>query len=167
MLTVQVRSVQVHIPKLLDGVKSMLEDLRRRLYGFSDGRPIEFYIPEDLADDLTSTSRGDSWMSSAHTLPREQALMRHMTSTGSWRLSTIEGDELRWNRLACEEFMDKAAKVVELIATLVHIGAGPPCRGTEQMADRITNGIQPRTLYLSFGRLLTIRRHTKIGRAHV
>ena len=161
MLTVQVRSVQVHIPKLLDGVKSMLEDLRRRLYGFSDGRPIEFYIPEDLADDLTSTSRGDSWMSSAHTLPREQALMRHMTSTGSWRLSTIEGDELRWNRLACEEFMDKAAKVVELIATLVHIGAGPPCRGTEQMADRITNGIQPRTLYLSFGRLLTIRRHTK------
>ena len=161
MLTVQVRSVQVHIPKLLDGVKSMVEDLRRKLYGFSDGTPIKLHIPQDLADDLTSTSRGDSWMSSAHTLPREQALMRHMTSAGSWQLSTIASDGLRWNRLACEEFMDEAAKVVGLIATLVHIGAGPPCRGTEQMADRITNGIQPRTLYLSFGRLLTIRRHTK------
>ena len=57
--------------------------------------------------------------------------------------------------------MDKAAKVVELIATLIHIGVGPSCCGTEQMADQITNGIQPRTLYLSFGRLLTIRRHTK------
>ena len=161
MLTVQVRSVQVRIPKLLEGVQSMIVGLRRKLYSFTDGKPIPCVIPDGLADDLTSTSRGDSWMSSAHTVPREQALMHYMTSKGSWKLSTIEADELKWNRLACEDFMSETAKVVGLIATLVHIGAGPPCRGTEQMADQITNGIQPRTLYLSFGRLLAIRRHTK------
>ena len=38
------------IPKLLNGVKSMLEDLHHRLYGFLYGKPI----------DLTSTSQGDS-----------------------------------------------------------------------------------------------------------
>ena len=58
MLTVRVQSVQVHILKLLDGMKSMLEELCRKLYAFSDGTPIKLHIPQDLADDLTSTSWG-------------------------------------------------------------------------------------------------------------
>ena len=87
--------------------------------------------------------------------------MRFMMSNGTWNLTQMENGKMKWNLLACEEFMCKAARIVALIATLVHIGAGPPCRGTEQMADQISNSTQPRTLYLVHGQLLTIRRHTK------
>jgi hypothetical protein len=162
MSTVQCRGIQLRILTLLDGVQSMAARLRHELYSLSDGQPIEYHVPEDFADDLTSTTRGTSWISSAHTLPREHALLHHMSSKGSCGLVEAGSDgQLQWNAITCQEFMCKAASIVDLIATLVHIGAGPPCRGTEQVEDQISNGIQPRTLYLSFGRFLTIRRHTK------
>ena len=143
----------------------MVSSLKSQLYSFTDSEKIKCYIPEDLADDLTSTNRGDSWIHSGYTEPRNHALMHHMVSKASWALSTLDNGQLKWNKLACEEFMCKAARIVELIAALTHIGAGPPCRGTEQMADQISNGIQPRSLYLSFGNLLTIRRRTKTTHA--
>jgi hypothetical protein len=84
-----------------------------------------------------------------------------MTSKSSCRLTELKNGEFRWNKLACQEFMGKGAQIINLIATLVHIGAGPPCCGIEQMANQILNGLQLRTLYLSFRQLLSICRHTK------
>lgn len=165
MLTVQFRSIRLKIHDLISGVKSMAEALKWKLYSLSDGEPIEYHIPEDFVDDLTSSFRGDSWIRYAHTVPREHALFRHMTSGGTCRLAEVKGGKLEWNTFACQEFMSTAASIVELIATLVHVGAGPPCRGTEQMEDQISNGLKLRTFYLNFGRLLTIRRHTKTTHA--
>jgi hypothetical protein len=161
LTVIQCRSIQVRIDKLVEGIQSMASSLRTELYSFSNGKPLECSIPATFADDLTSTRRGDSWILSAHTNPREHALVRFMMSNGTWNLTQMENGKTKWNLLACEEFMCKAARIVALIATLVHIGAGPPCRGTEQMADQISNSTQPRTLYLVHGQLLTIRRHTK------
>jgi hypothetical protein len=161
MSTIQFRSIQLKIHQLTNGVGLMAKALESKLYHFSDGKPIQCKIPEDFADDLASTSRGDSWISHAQTVPREHALLHHIASGGSCKLVEVTAGNLKWNSFACHEFMCRAASIIDLIATLVHIGAGPPCRGTEQMEDQISNGVKPRTVYLNFGRLLTVRRHTK------
>ena len=68
-----------------------------------------------------------------------------MASGETFRLAEVEAGELKWNKFACHDFMCKVASIVDLIATLVHIGTGPPCCGTEQMEDQISNGLKPRT----------------------
>lgn len=140
----------------------MLEDLDRKMYSLSGGKPIDYTIPVEHVDDLSSTGRGKSWLQVAHTQPREQALMHSMVSQDIWNLSWVdEFDRIQWNAIACRDFMQKAAEIVDLIISLVHIGSGPPLRGEEIIRDQITNGIQARTIYLAFGQMLGIRRHSK------
>lgn len=162
MDTVQFKRVQVKIKNLVVGVQSMLDVLNQKMYDLSGGKPIEHTVPAEHVDDLSSTQRGKSWLEAAHTTPRDHALMRAMVLQNQWNLSWVDDDgTLRWNMTACRDFMRKAAEIVDLIITLVHIGSGPPLRGEEIIRDQITNGIQLRTLYLSFGQMVAIRRHSK------
>ena len=74
---------------------------------------------------------------------------------------------------------ERRGEIVNLMITLIHLGARPPLRGEELVLDQIENGCQLRTLYLVFGQMLAIRRRSKdtrarginmfneIGRAHV
>lgn len=153
---------QLEIPKLVDGVQKMLQALNEKMYELSGGEPIKYKIPADHIDNLASTERGRSWLEGIYTEPRDQALMRAMVRQGRWRLSRPNRKGgLTWNPVACRAFMDNVGKIVDLIITLVHIGAGPPVRGEEIIRDQIANGIQPRTIYLNFGRLMAVRRHSK------
>ena len=140
----------------------MLQDLQKKMYGLSGGIPVQYTIPEGHVDDVSSTARGRSWLDSCHTEPRDQGLMHLMVRQGLWNMCRVNGKgSLEWNRVACETFMQQAADIVDLIITLVHVGCGPPVRGEEIIRDQITNGIQPRTIYLMFGQLIAIRRHSK------
>jgi hypothetical protein len=162
MDTVQFKRVQVKIKSLVSGVQSMFDTLKEKMYDFSGGRPVKHTIPQDHVDDLSSTQRGKSWLQAAYTEPRDQALMREMVFQDRWTLSSVDDDgTLRWNMTACGDFMRKAADIVDLIITLVHVGSGPPLRGEEITRDQISNGIQLRTLYLTFGQMIAIRRHSK------
>lgn len=153
---------RLKISHLTEGVRKMLEDLLKQMHSLSGGNPVKYSIPEDHVDDLTSTARGNSWLDGCHTEPRDHALMHAMVKGGTWGLSTVNEDGgLAWNKVACEEFMDKAAEIVDKIITLVHLGSGPPLRGEELIRDQISNGIQPRTIYLVFGQIMAIRRHSK------
>ena len=159
---VQCSGITVNISKLVHGVQGMLRDLNQKMYKFSGGVPIRLEIPTDRADDMNCMARGDSWLQDSHTEPREQALMHAMVQRNSWNLNAENGKGgLTWNTVACQEFMREVGEIVDLIAALTHIGSGPPVRGEELIRDQITNGIQPRTVYLSFGRLIFIRRHSK------
>jgi hypothetical protein len=159
---VQYLKHQLEIPMLVDGVQKMLQTLNEKMYKLSGGEPIKYTIPPDHIDNLASTERGRSWLEGVYTEPRDQALMRAMVRQGSWRLSRPNKDRgLTWNPVACQAFMDDVGEIVDLIITLVHIGAGPPVRGEEIIRDQIANGIQPRTIYLNFGRLMAVRRHSK------
>ena len=162
MDTVQYRRVQVKIKRLVAGVQSMLEDLNHKMYALSGGKPVKHAVSADHVDDLSSTERGKSWLESAYTEPREHALMHSMVFQNKWNLSWVDEDgTLKWNATACRDFMGKAAEIVDLIITLVHVGSGPPLRGEEITRDQIRNGIQLRTIYLSFGQIVGIRRHSK------
>lgn len=161
MTIVQFNGSQVEIKELVAGVRSMHESLKEKMYALTGGEPVKYIIPTDHVDDLSSTGRGKSWLQAAYTEPREHALMRSMVAHNKWNLSFVEDGSLTWNKTACRDFMRKAAEIVDLIITLVHIGSGPPLRGEEIIRDQITNGIQPRTIYLCFGQIVAIRRHSK------
>jgi hypothetical protein len=166
MDTVQYKRVQVKIKSLVTGVQSMLEALNKKMYDLSGGKPIRHTIPPEHVDDLSSTERGKSWMQAAYTEPREHALMHSMVLQDLWNLSSVDEEgTLRWNMIACGDFMRKVADIVDLIITLVHIGSGPPLRGEEITRDQISNGIQLRTLYLTFGQMIAIRRYSKTTNA--
>lgn len=141
----------------------MLKDLQEMMYKFSGGKPIPYTVPQDIVDDLSSTGRGQSWLQSCCSHPQDQALMHEMVKQGLWTLSKVgsDGKSLIWSRVACADFMRDAGEIVDRIITLVHIGSGPPLRGEEIIRDQISNGIQLRTIYLSFGQILAIRRHSK------
>jgi hypothetical protein len=62
MMTLQHREFQLRLQSLLDGIKLMVKSLRTKLHGLSNGKPIECKFPEEVADDLTSTDRGLSWI---------------------------------------------------------------------------------------------------------
>jgi hypothetical protein len=158
---VQYKSIQLKIKNLVSGARSMLATLNRKMHDLSGGKPVKYIIPANHVDDLSSTARGKSWLQSAHTEPRDQALMHSMDLQGLWNLSRPEDGTMIWNMTACRDFMRKAAEIVDLMITLVHIGSGPPLRGEELIRDQVTNGIQPRTLYLVFGQMVAIRRHSK------
>ena len=166
MDTVQFKGHQVKIKKLVSGAQSMLNALTTKMYDLSGGSPIACITPAKHVDDLSSTQRGTSWLDSAHTQPREHALMHSMVHEGRWNLSWVAKDgTLRWNKTACNDFMRKAADIVDLIITLVHIGSGPPLRGEEIVREQIRNGVQLRTIYLSFGQIIGVRRHSKVTNA--
>jgi len=159
---VQVRGSQVRIKALVSGVQSMLSSLNKKMHGLSGGNPVKYSIPEKHVDDLSSMERGKSWMHSSYTEPREHALMQAMVREGQWNLTWVNEDgSLTWNKAACTEFMEKTSKIIDLIIALVHMGSGPPLRGEDVVRDQIRNGIQPRTLYLCFGQMVAIRRHSK------
>ena len=158
----QYKRYQIKISRLTGGVMKMLEDLLKRMHALSGGAPIKINIPEDHVDDLSSTGRGLSWLQGCHTEPRDHALMHAMVREGLWNLSVVnERGELSWNRVSCERFMAAAAEIVDRIMTLVHLGSGPPLRGEELIRDQISNGLQPRTIYLVFGQIMAIRRRSK------
>jgi len=142
----------------------MLKTLTRKMHHLSGGKPIKHSVPSEHVDDLSSTGRGKAWIQAAYTEPRDHALMHSMVVQDLWNLSSVNNKgHLVWNKVACRDFMRKAAEIVDLIITLVHIGSGPPLRGEEIIWDQISNGIQPRTLYLAFGQIsmIAIRRHSK------
>jgi len=140
----------------------MLNTLNTKMHALSGGKPIKYSIPSEHADNCSSTGRGKSWAQIAYTEPREHALMHSMVFQDLWNLNSVDKNgRLVWNKVACRDFMRKAADIVDLIITLVHIGSGPPLRGEEIIRDQITNGSQPRSIYLSFGQILAIRRHSK------
>ena len=152
----------IEVSKLTSGIQRMQEDLLEKMYDLSGGTPVQYTIPTGHTDDLTSTGRGESWLKGCYTEPQEHGLMHAMVKKGLWNLSQLdERGVLSWNRVSCREFMNKAADIVDLIMGLVHMGAGPPLRGEEIIRDQISNGIQPRTIYFNFGRMLAIRRHSK------
>jgi len=159
---VQFKGTQVKVKNLVAGVQSMFEALTRKMHDLSGGKPIKHSIPSEHVDDLSSTGRGKSWTQAAYTEPRDHALMHSMVLQDLWNLSSVDDNgHLVWNKIACRDFMRKAADIVDLIITLVHIGSGPPLRGEEIVRDQISNGIQPRTIYLAFGQIIAIRRHSK------
>ena len=54
--------------------------------------------------------------------------------------TTINNDQLKWNRLACEDFMCKAARILELVATLTHtsyarLHLGTKCQGHSSLCE--------------------------------
>lgn len=152
----------VNIARLVQGVQEMLKDLNSKMYRLSGGKPITCVVPQKHVDDLGSMARGQSWMQASHTEPREQALMHAMVKQGTWTLNAVNRKGgLTWNKVACREFMRTVGGIVDLMVTLVHIGSGPPVRGEEIVRDQITNGLQPRSLYLAFGRFILVRRHSK------
>lgn len=158
---VQFKGTVVEIARLVQGVRDMLRDLNHKMHELSGGVPIKCTIPADHADDMSCMARGKSWLQGCYTEPREQALMHAMVQQGTWRLSEIDEEGgLTWNRTACHEMMGRIAEISDLIMCLVH-SAGPAVRGEELVRDQITNGIQPRTVYLIFGRLVLVRRHSK------
>lgn len=161
MSIMQHQGYQVIISDLTRGVQKMLDDLQKKMYDLSGGEPVEFTIPDNHVDDLSSLGRGRSWMDSCHTTPRNHALMESMAKKDLWNLSDSIDGEYLWNEIACLDFIRKAGDIVDLIITLVHLGSGPPLRGEELVLDQIENGIQPRTLYLVFGQMLAIRRRSK------
>jgi len=140
----------------------MLKALKKKMHDLSGGKPVKYNIPEKHVDDLASMERGKSWMHASYTEPREHALMRAMVLEGRWNLTWVNEDgSLTWNRTACMDFMEKTSEIIDLIITLVNMGSGPPLRGEDIVRDQIRNGIQPRTLYLCFGQMVAIRRHSK------
>ena len=155
------KGYRLKMANLTGGVKKMQADLFKKMYNLSGGTPVQYIIPEGHVDDLTSTGRGESWLQGCRTETRDQGLMEAMCKAGSWNLSTVGAEGLIWNLPACRGFMERVADIVDLMATLNHIGSGPPLRGEELIRDQISNGIQPRTIYLSCGRILAIRRHSK------
>jgi hypothetical protein len=160
--TVWFQGIQVKVSSLVSGMRHMLKDLNHKMHDLSGGRAIRYTIPDDYVDDLSTTARGRSWLQTSYTEPKEHALMHAMCKEGCWNLNRVNSQgDLTWSKPACEEFMHKVGDIVDLIITLAHIGAGPPVRGEELIRDQITNGIQPRTIYLCFGRLMAIRRHSK------
>lgn len=100
-------------------------------------------------------------MESCYTTPREHALMDSMVNQDIWRLSVPKNNKVVWNPMACWDFLRKAGEIVNLMITLVHLGARPPLRGEELVLDQIENGCQLRTLYLVFGQMLAIRCRSK------
>lgn len=140
----------------------MLDTLKKKMYALSGGTPIRHTVPAEHVDDLSTMGRGRCWTQTAHTEPREHALMHSMVRQDRWNLSSVDhSGDLVWNKVACRDFMRAAAEMVDLIITLIHIGSGPPLRGEEIIRDQISNGTQPRTLYLIFGQMVAIRRHEK------
>ena len=161
MTIMQHRSYQVVISKLTGGVQTMFDDLVKKMHKLSGGRPVEFSIPENHIDDLSSFGRGRSWMDNCQTTPRDHALVEAMARNDLWNMGERVDGKYVWNPMACADFMRKVGEIVDLIITLVHLGSGPPVRGEELVVDQIENGIQPRTLYLVFGQMLAIRRRSK------
>ena len=123
---VQYKSIQLKIKNLVSGARSMLVTLNRKMHDLSGGKPVKYIIPANHVDDLSSTARGKSWLQSAHTEPRDQALMHSMDLQGLWNLSRPEGGTMIWNMTACRDFMWKAAEIINLMIMLVYIGSGPP-----------------------------------------
>jgi len=161
MEEVQHHGFIVNISKLVGGVQSMLKDLEDMMYSLSGGVPIKCTIPTDHADDMSSMARGDSWLQGSHTEPREHALMHAMVKQGTWNLNAVNSEGgLTWNDIACRGTMKHVGGMVDLIITLAHM-VGPPVRGEEIIRDQYANGLQPRSVYLSFGRIILIRRHSK------
>jgi len=159
---IQHRGFVVEVARLTAGIQKMLEDLQAKMYGLSGGTKVKYSIPKDHVDDLSSTGRGSSWMRGCRTEPATHALMLAMIDAGRWNLSEKKvGRGLRWNRVACQHFLETAAEIVDLLITLIHLGGGPPVRGEELVRDQISNGIQLRTLYMTFGQMLLIRRRSK------
>ena len=163
---IQHKGFVVEVARLVSGIQKMSGDLEAQLYGLTGGKEVGYTLPKNHVDDLSSTARGMSWMDRCKTMPRDQGLMYHMIKEGLWNMSVLtpEGG-LSWNRVACQEFMDRAAKIVDLIIMLIHLGVGPPVRGEELVQDQITNGVQIRTIYVTFGQMLAIRRRSKTNNA--
>lgn len=161
MTIMQHQKYQVVISNLTEGVQKMFDDLLENMYALSGGEPVEFTVPKNHVDDLASTVRGESWLAGCHTTPPDHALMESMARKDLWSMSCAVDGKLLWNEIACLDFMRKAAEIVDLIITLVHLGAGPPLRGEELVLDQIENGVRPRSIYLIFGQMLAIRRRSK------
>lgn len=160
---IQHKAAIVEVARLTTGVQNMMKDLEAKMLGLSGGKKVKYTISQNHVDDLSSTARGLSWMDKCRTEPPSQALMLAMVQGGLWNMAeeNAQGTGLKWNRIACQHFMERTAEIVDLLITVIHLGGGPPVRGEEIVRDQITNGIQIRTVYLSFGQMLLIRRRAK------
>lgn len=151
----------MHLDNWTLGMRQAFNDATALAKDLCGGLEFDINIPNDLVDDMSNTTYGYSWINMATFIP-PHILMHHLMSNPTTSPCYITQDgHLAWNTGHQQAWMVKASKLNLLFACLHHTVDGQPCRISELLDFRISNGIRGRNVFHDHGAEWLVARRVK------
>lgn len=163
---VDVNGIHVNVAKYRQGLRNLFLDTRDAMYSLSGGTPIPYLVPDDLADDMSNTIVGYSWLNNGQFTEVEHPLLKALMDDPSRELCTASRHgSLQWNIPEAMSILSNLADITDSMACLNGTLNSAARRGTELMDSRLENGIRARNFFRNHGQVRWVGRYTKMTNA--
>jgi superfamily II DNA helicase RecQ len=155
-------------PIPMDDIRSMVaemtanaEDLLWDSLMFKEGEDVRFAIPlASIADDLTQTQRGKSFIHSNGLAGKEVEMLEDLVNGRRKREFLDKNGQWKWAGI--RKYLKLVKKFEELLLLLAHFTGGQPSRGEEITGLRLVNGInRDRNVFVIDGEVVLVTQYHK------
>ena len=123
---------------------------------------IPIHIPQNLADDMSNTSRDYSWLDNATFTEKSYPMLEGYLNDPSQRLCWRDQDgKLHFHAATASAVMKKTALINRGLSILNDVVNSLPARGTEFTDHKIRNSWRRRACYRDQGRLRWVNQYSK------
>jgi hypothetical protein len=160
--TFAIHGKKLHLPTLRSGLRKLYDEVSTALEEVILHQSIPITIPETLADDMSNTTRGYSWLDNATFTEKQYPILEGYLNDPSQRLcwKGLDG-KLHFHAAGGSNFMKKTAFVNRGISVLNDIANALPARSTEFVDHKIRNSWRRRACYRDQGRLRWVNQYSK------
>jgi hypothetical protein len=160
--TFAIHGKHLHLPTLRAGLRKLFDDVSGLIEEVLLHQDIPITIPANLADDMSNTRRGYSWLDNGTFTEKQYPMLEGYLNDPDQRLCWKGRDGLlHFNAAASSALMKKTAAINRGISVLNDIVNSLPARGTEFVDHKIRNSWRRRSTYRDQGRLRWVNQYSK------
>ena len=150
------------ISRFRSGIQDLIQDTKAILNELTGDQRFATRIPENIRDDLPSTTRGYSWLDHGPFTEFPHAYLSFLIHRSKWDIAVFdEGGGIVWNVAALHQIMNLCAQLNGNLMVLNFILSDN--RGTQLTDQQIRNALQPRNLYHPINEAFWLTRRTKVS----
>ncbi|KAG2092333.1 uncharacterized protein F5147DRAFT_657735, partial [Suillus discolor] len=150
----------MHMDKLRDGIQRLLQVSKSRYSALTNHVFMLKMVPEHVKDDLTSSTRGYSFVSEDPFFKNRHALFFHLVD--HYDLAIVDNaGRLAWNIPGIKELLRRSSCVWEPLYHLLYITTHISCRGTQFIDHKISNSDRHRNLFMQGMEMFLLTAYSK------
>ena len=145
---------QLHLPTMRKGFRKLFDEVSTLIEEVVLHQDIEIKIPHNLADDMSNTTRGYSWLDNATFTKKQYPILEGYLNDPKQQLcwKGVDG-KLHFHAAASSDLMKKTALINRGLSILNDVANALPACSTEFVDHKIHNSWRCRACYRDQGRL--------------
>lgn len=162
--TVTCNSVKIHLPRLREGIQTLIDETWAIYYQITNGRRFATRLPAEFVDDISIETRGFSFLLGGNFTDEPNAFLIYLCSKESpWNLGTAyNGERMSWNIPDLRHFLATTAQFNRNLSVLAYLLPTVSTRVTEFLATKFANDSRRRNIVMMLSEMVDFRGYHKM-----